>query len=86
MTNTGIIEAHNVTASVQLWSGNSRIKVNGKDILVEELGNLAPGATVTRSITVSVGFVDGLKLQTSGGVVIVDVVHNEGSKQFRFII
>lgn len=86
LTNTGTIDAHNVKATSQVWSGNTRIRVNGQDMLVEELGNLTAGAIVTRSITVSVSFFDGLKLQTNGGVVIVDITSDEGSKQFRFII
>lgn len=85
LTNTGTVNAHNVTATLQLWAGSSRIKVNGQDMLVEDLGDLVAGATVSRTINITVSFLDGIKLQSSGGTITVDVVSDEGSKQFQFV-
>ena len=60
--------AKNVTATLELFVGNDRIDVNGKDKLVIPVGDMRPNESVVKSIRIEVSFFDGLKIRSAGYV------------------
>ena len=60
--------ARNVRVYVELMLDGERIKINGKDALLINVGDIGPNESVEKTVDISVGFFDGLKIKNKGYV------------------
>ncbi len=73
--------AKNVTATLELFVGNDKINVNGKDKLVIPIVDMRPNDSVVKSIRIEVGFFDGLKIRSAGYVIAKLTISWKGGRE-----
>jgi hypothetical protein len=84
ITNTGNTDAHNVWGRVQVFSGDSLIKLDGKEFLRVDVGTIKAGETVTAEVTLSFGFTDGLKISRNGAEFVLNIYSDEFTDTFSY--
>jgi hypothetical protein len=84
LTNTGDSDAHNVRAKVEVFSAKARIKLNGQDYLIEDVGTLEAAATVTKQVTLNFVAFDGLKISRNGARFVLTVDSDEHTETLSY--
>ena len=77
ISNKGTTDAHKVRAEVEVFSQGSRIKVNGQNSLIINLGNIASGATLTTQAKLSFSVTDGPKILKNGATFKITIYSDE---------
>ncbi|GBD11258.1 hypothetical protein HRbin23_00911 [bacterium HR23] len=81
--NTGGSEATGVYAVAQFFAGATQVQVNGQDALRVEVGRVGAGQRVERTVEVRFSLLDGLRLQRSGGRVVLTVYADQGTWRYE---
>ncbi|MBI4338242.1 MAG: hypothetical protein HY683_10495 [Chloroflexi bacterium] len=84
LTNLGFQDATGVWAKVELYAGASRVKLSGQDSLRIDIGALSARASVQRQVMLSVGLLDGLRLQSNGARVVVTVYSDQATRSIEY--
>lgn len=84
VSNTGNADAHNVWIKVELFSGQQRISINGKDYLRVDVGTLAANTTVTKEAALSVSIFDGLRIMQNGGTFQLTIYSDERTQTLSY--
>ena len=84
ITNTGTADAHNVSATVEIFYQGSLVKIAGKNSFNETIGNLPAGSSSTTQATLNVALVDGLKILANGATVNLTVSSSEKARSFSY--
>jgi hypothetical protein len=84
LTNTGNADAHNTLAYVEVTTQGTRIKVNGEDSLVIELGIIKAGQAITRDVRMSFNLFDGLKISQSGATLTLTIRSDESTQSLMY--
>jgi cytoskeletal protein RodZ len=77
ITNTGTIDAHNVSVEAQIYSQGDLVKVNGLDSISETLGTIQAGETITDNVTLSFSVLDAPKILLNGATINLTVSSDE---------
>ncbi len=83
IANTGTSDAHNVWGKIEVFSGSSRIQVNGSDYLRVDIGTLKAGSTVTKQVPIEFSMADGLKMMQNGAEFVLTVTSDEKTQVFK---
>jgi hypothetical protein len=83
LTNSGSVDANNVQAKVELFSGSVRVKINGQDFIQENLGTLSAGQSLDQQENLSISATDAVALLMGGGNVTIKLTisSDEGTQQ-----
>ena len=84
LSNTGSADAHNVRARVEVFSQNSRIKINSQDYLEENFGTLKAGTTLNIQETISIGLLDSLKIARDGATFNLTIYSDERTQSSSY--
>lgn len=84
LTNTGTGDAHNTKAFLEVATQGTRIKVNGQDSLIIDLGSIKAGQMVTRDVSLSFGLFDGLKISQSGATLTLNIHSDETTQSLTY--
>ncbi len=84
LSNTGTNDAHNVSAKVEVFSQDSRVKLGGKESLSVDIGTLKASATVTKQVTLEFSVFDGLKIQQNGAKFVLTVYSDEKTETLYY--
>lgn len=84
ITNTGIIDAHNVSFSAQVYSQGKLIRVNGLDSISKTLGTIHAGETVTDEVTLSFSLLDAPEILLNGVTIDLAIVSNEKKQTMTY--
>ncbi|MFN3973991.1 MAG: hypothetical protein ACK4K2_01755 [Dehalococcoidia bacterium] len=83
LVNDGGTTATGVYAVAEFFAGTTKVKVNGQDALRVEVGRVEVGQTVERTVELRFSLLDGLRLQRSGGLVVLTVYADQGIWRFE---
>jgi hypothetical protein len=84
ITNTGNVDAHNVTAKAQVLSQGSVVKVNNQDYITQFIGTVKAGETVSETMSLSFNIMDVGRLTQSGATVNLSVISDEKTQTFTY--
>ena len=84
ITNSGTINANNVSVIAQIYSQGSLIKVNGLDSIVKTLGTIKAGETVIDQITLSFGILDAPKILLNGVAINLTLSSDEKTQTITY--
>ncbi len=84
LANTGDADAHHVWAKVEVFSGDSRVKLDRQDYLREDIGTLKATATVTPQVTLNFDALDGLKISRNGARFVLTIYSDEYTESFSY--
>jgi hypothetical protein len=84
ITNTGTIDAHNVSAKIEVFSGGSRIKVNGSDYITQTAGTIKAGATTNSQVSLTFSFFDVPRLLSNGANFTITINSDEKARTFNY--
>ena len=73
--------AKNVVVTLELLLDGERIKINGKEELTLSVGDIKPNESVEKTVELSVGFFDGLKIKSKGYVNAKLVIKWDGGRE-----
>jgi hypothetical protein len=77
-------DVHNTIVKLEVTSGGSVIKLNGKEYLEVDLGTIKSGETVQSTMEISLGFFDGLKITQNGAVLYLTVKSDEVTETVKY--
>jgi hypothetical protein len=86
ITNTGTVDAHNVTAKVQVFCQGSLVKINNQDFITQPFGTIKAGDTVSQGISVSFSILDAGRLTQNGATVNLTITSDETTRTFSYNI
>ncbi len=82
--NIGDKTAHNVRVRVELFSSDGkRIKLNGKDYIEKNVGDLRGGGTRSEKIEFSIGLGDGRNIESNGATSLYHIYSDEKNKEIE---
>jgi hypothetical protein len=84
ITNAGTVDAHNVSAKVQVFCQGSLVKINNQDYIVQSLGAIKAGNTVTQAISLSFSILDVGRLSQNGATVTLTITSDEKTQTFSY--
>ena len=73
--------ARNVVATIELLLDGKTVKINGKNKLAINVGDIKPNESVEKVVELSVSFFDGLKIKSKGYVDAKLVIRWDGGKE-----
>jgi len=77
LLNVGNFDAHHVQLELEAFCSGRRIRLDGRDYLIENLGTLRARQWVTKTRTFGLGFSDGLRIQGTGITLKVTISSDE---------
>lgn len=84
ITNTGKADAHNVWAKMEVFSGDSRVRLGGQDYLRVDIGTIGAGESIERQVTLSFTLADGLTISRSGATFKLTINSDEHSETYSY--
>lgn len=77
LLNVGDFDAHHMQLKLEAFCEGQRIRLDGRDYVIENLGTLQARQWVTKTRTIGVGFSDGLRIQGRGITLKVTISSDE---------
>jgi hypothetical protein len=84
VTNKDTKDVHNARAKVEGLCQGSKLKVCGMDCVVEEIGTIKAGETISKQAKIQLGLFDCMKVARSGAQIVVTITSDESNQTFNF--
>jgi len=83
ITNVGDFDANNVRIKLELFCNGNKVKVNKKDYLEEYLGIVPARGSVTRSVRLEIGLMDGFCIKSNGVEAVLTIISDKKVKRIE---
>jgi hypothetical protein len=77
ITNTGTSDAHNTSLKVEAYSQGSRVKLGGKEYILQNLGTLKAGESQPVEADISFNITEGPRILKDGADFVITISSNE---------